>query len=76
MFQRWGARAAPLLAASMIAGAGGTILLLLDVPLAVRILGVTILGLAAGVPVAAAFSGAQQSVPKRLAPQSASSTVA
>jgi len=58
-FQRWGARAAPLLAASMVAGAAGTVLLLLDLPLAVRIAGATILGLAAGIPFAPAFSGAQ-----------------
>lgn len=58
-FQLWGDRAAPLLAASMLAGAGGTILLLLDLPLPVRVVGATILGLAAGVPFAAAFSGAQ-----------------
>jgi hypothetical protein len=43
----------------MFAGAGGTILLLLDVPLALRIAGATILGLAAGIPFAVAFSGAQ-----------------
>jgi MFS family permease len=58
-FQRWGRRAAPLLGASMVAGAVGTTLLLLDVPLAVRIVGAAVLGLAAGIPFAAAFSGAQ-----------------
>src|SRR5207249_4542559 len=58
-FQRARERAAPLLAASMIAGAAGTVLLLLDVPLALRILGAAILGLAAAIPFAAAFSGAQ-----------------
>jgi hypothetical protein len=35
------------------------VLLLLDVPLVFRILGAAILGLAAGIPFAAAFSGAQ-----------------
>jgi MFS family permease len=58
-FQLWGARAAPLLAVSMVAGAGGTVLLLLDAPLIVRIVGAAVLGLAAGIPFAAAFSGAQ-----------------
>ncbi len=58
-FQLWGERAAPLLAASMVAGAAGTVLLLLDVPLALRIVGAAMLGLAAGIPFAAAFSGAQ-----------------
>jgi MFS family permease len=58
-FQVWGARAAPLLAVSMLAGAGGTVLLLLDLPLAVRIVGAALLGLAAGVPFAVSFSGAQ-----------------
>jgi MFS family permease len=58
--QRWGERAAPLLAASMVAGAGGTVLLLLDLPLPLRIVGAAVLGLAAGVPFAAAFSGAQR----------------
>ena len=57
--QQWGARAAPLLALSMLCGAGGTVLLLLDAPLPVRIVGAAVLGLAAGVPFAAAFSGAQ-----------------
>jgi MFS family permease len=58
-FQVWGARAAPLLAGSMLFGAGGTVLLLLDLPLAVRIVGAALLGLAAGVPFAVSFSGAQ-----------------
>jgi MFS family permease len=58
-FQQWGARAAPLLAVSMVCGAGGTVLLLLDAPLPVRIVGAAVLGLAAGVPFAAAFGGAQ-----------------
>ena len=58
-FQRAPVRAAPLLAASMVAGAAGTVLLLLDIPLAARIVGAAVLGLAAGIPFAAAFSGAQ-----------------
>jgi MFS family permease len=58
-FQQWGARAAPLMPLSMLAGAVGTVLLLLDVSLAVRVVGAVLLGLAAGVPFAAAFSGAQ-----------------
>jgi MFS family permease len=57
--QRWGEGAAPLLAASMVAGASGTLLLLLDVPLSIRIAGAAVLGLAAGIPFAAAFNGAQ-----------------
>jgi hypothetical protein len=35
------------------------VLLLLEVPLAIRIFGAAVLGLAAGIPFAAAFSGAQ-----------------
>jgi len=57
--QRWRQGAAPLLALSMVTGAGGTVLLLLDVPLSARIAGAAVLGLAAGIPFAAAFSGAQ-----------------
>jgi len=48
-----------LLCLSMVAGAIGTVLLLLDIPLAVRIAGAALLGLAAGIPFAAAFNGAQ-----------------
>jgi nitrate/nitrite transporter NarK len=59
LLQVFGDRAAWLLSASMLAGAGGTVLFLLDLPLAVRIVGASILGLAAGIPFAAAFSGAQ-----------------
>jgi MFS family permease len=58
-FQRAPKRAAPLLAVSMVLGAAGTVLLLLDLPLAVRITGAALLGLAAGIPFAPAFSGAQ-----------------
>jgi len=43
----------------MVAGAGGTVLLLLDIPLPARIAGASLLGLAAGIPFAAAFAGAQ-----------------
>ena len=43
----------------MVAGAAGTVLLLLDLPLWTRIAGAAVLGLAAGIPFAAAFSGAQ-----------------
>lgn len=57
--QRWHERVAWLLAASMLAAAAGTILLLLDIPLAARIVGSALLGLAAGVPFVAAFAGAQ-----------------
>src|SRR4029077_2165727 len=44
---------------SMAAGAAGTFLLLLDLPLSVRITGAALLGLAAGLPFAVAFTGAQ-----------------
>jgi MFS family permease len=57
--QRWHERAAWLLGASMAAGAAGTVLLLLEIPLSARIAGAALLGLAAGLPFAAAFTGAQ-----------------
>jgi NNP family nitrate/nitrite transporter-like MFS transporter len=57
--QQWRERAGPLLAASMLAGGVGTALLLLDVALAARVFGAALLGLAAGIPFAAAFGGAQ-----------------
>jgi MFS family permease len=59
VLQRRGERAAWLIGVSMVAGAGGTVLLLLDIPLWTRIVGAAVLGLAAGIPFAAAFSGAQ-----------------
>jgi MFS family permease len=58
-FQRWGLRAAWLLAFSMVASAAGTVLFLLDIPLAARIVGAALLGLAAGLPFAPSFAGAQ-----------------
>jgi len=57
--QRWHEGAAWLLGASMVGGAAGTVLLLLDIPLSARIVGASLLGLAAGIPFAAAFTGAQ-----------------
>lgn len=57
--QRWRERAAWLIGASMVGGAGGTLLLLLDIPLSARIAGAALLGLAAGIPFAASFTGAQ-----------------
>jgi MFS family permease len=57
--QRWHEGAAWLLGASMVGGAAGTLLLLLDIPLWARVVGASLLGLAAGIPFAAAFSGAQ-----------------
>ncbi len=57
--QRWREGAAWLLGASMIGGAAGTVLLLLDIPLSARIVGASLLGLSAGIPFAAAFTGAQ-----------------
>jgi MFS family permease len=58
-FERSPRRAKPLIAASMLGGAAGTVLLVLDLPLAVRIAGAALLGLAAGIPFAPAFGGAQ-----------------
>jgi MFS family permease len=52
-------RAAQLLGVSMLIGAAGTVLLLLDITLVARIVGAALLGLAAGLPFAAAFTGAQ-----------------
>ncbi|HSC50732.1 MAG TPA: MFS transporter [Gaiellaceae bacterium] len=52
-------RAGALLGASMLAAAAGTVLLLLSLPLGVRVVGAALLGLAAGIPFAAAFAGAQ-----------------
>ena len=59
VLQRWPERAARLLGVSMVAGAAGTVLFLLDLPLSARIVGAALLGLAAGIPFAAAFAGAQ-----------------
>jgi MFS family permease len=58
-FERDRERAAPAVAASMLVGSAGTVLLLLDIPLGWRVLGAAALGLAAGIPFAVAFSGAQ-----------------
>jgi MFS family permease len=43
----------------MVAGAIGTLLLLWNIPLLARIAGAALLGLAAGIPFAVAFTGAQ-----------------
>jgi MFS family permease len=59
VFQRRPERAALLLTVSMVAGAIGTLLLLWDIPLLARIAGAALLGLAAGIPFAVAFTGAQ-----------------
>ena len=59
ILQRRPEQAAQLLGVSMLLGAAGTVLLLLDIPLAVRVAGAALLGLAAGIPFAAAFAGAQ-----------------
>jgi cyanate permease len=59
LVQRRPEQAAQLLGVSMLLGAAGTFLLLLDIPLAARIAGAALLGLAAGLPFAAAFAGAQ-----------------
>jgi hypothetical protein len=49
----------------MLAAAAGTVLLLFDLPLPVRVVGAALLGLAAGLPFAAAFAGAQLLRPDR-----------
>jgi MFS family permease len=59
VLQRWPESAARLLGVSMVLGATGTSLLLWDIRLSARIAGAALLGLAAGLPFAAAFSGAQ-----------------
>jgi len=59
VFQRRPENAARLLAVSMVAGAIGTFLLLWNIPLLARIAGAALLGLAAGIPFAVAFTGAQ-----------------
>lgn len=59
ILQRRPESTAPLLAGSMLLGAAGTFLLLPDIALPARIAGAAILGLAAGLPFAAAFTGAQ-----------------
>ena len=43
----------------MLGGAAGTVLLLLDLPIVVRVAGAALLGLAAGIPFAYAFTRAQ-----------------
>jgi MFS family permease len=59
VLQRRPATAARFLAVSMLAGAAGTAAFLFDLPIALRIAGAAVLGLAAGIPFAAAFAGAQ-----------------
>jgi len=59
VLQRRPSVAVRLVGLSMLAGAAGTCLLLLDLPLGVRIAGAALLGLAAGIPFAPAFTGAQ-----------------
>ena len=63
LIERWPSRKLLLMQASMFAGAAGTVLLLLDVPLALRVAGTTLLGLAAGIPFAYAFTRAQAARP-------------
>ena len=60
LVQRRPEQAAQLLGVSMLLGAAGTFLLLLHIPLTARIAGAALLGLAAGLPFAAAFAGAQE----------------
>jgi MFS family permease len=63
LMQRRPETAIPLVGISMLAGAAGTVLFLLDIPLTVRIVGAAVLGLAAGIPFAPAFAGAQVTRP-------------
>ena len=63
LLQRRPELAIRLVGASMLVGAAGTVLLLLDVPVAVRVAGAALLGLAAGIPFAPAFAGAQVTRP-------------
>jgi MFS family permease len=59
ILQRRPESAIRLLGVSMVLGATGSLLLLLDIQLPARIAGAALLGLAAGLPFAAAFTGAQ-----------------
>jgi MFS family permease len=59
VLQRRPEYAAQLLGVSMVLGAIGTLVLLSNVLLPARIVGAALLGLAAGLPFAAAFTGAQ-----------------
>jgi MFS family permease len=59
VLQRRPETAVRLVGLSMVAGAAGTMLLLLDLPLSIRVLGAALLGLAAGIPFAPSFAGAQ-----------------
>lgn len=60
LMERWPARTPLYVELSMLVAAGGTVLLLLDAPIALRVLGAAALGLAAGIPFAYAFTRAQQ----------------
>ncbi len=59
LIERWPARTVRIVQGSMLAGAAGTALLLLDLPIALRVVGAALLGLAAGIPFAYAFTRAQ-----------------
>jgi len=63
LVERTPGRAGWLFGTSMLAGAAGTVLLLLNLPLGARVVGAAVLGLAAGIPFAAAFAGAQMLQP-------------
>jgi MFS family permease len=60
IMERWPERTPLVVELSMLAAAAGTVLLLLDVALPLRVLGASALGLAAGLPFAYAFTRAQQ----------------
>jgi predicted MFS family arabinose efflux permease len=60
LMERWPLRTPLLVELSMLAAAAGTVLLLLDLPIAIRVAGAAALGLAAGIPFAYAFTRAQQ----------------
>ena len=59
MMERWPRQTPRLVELSMVVAAAGTVLLLLDLPITVRAAGAVVLGLAAGIPFAYAFTRAQ-----------------
>lgn len=59
LIQRFPQSAVRLVSMSMVAASAGTLLFLFDIALPARLAGACLLGLAAGIPFAAAFAGAQ-----------------
>jgi nitrate/nitrite transporter NarK len=60
LLRRDAARARAWVAASLLVGAGATLVLALDAPLPVLVAAAALVGLAAGIPFAPAFAGAQR----------------